>query len=35
MGGIDLSPMLALIALFFLKLLLIPPLQDIARYIAF
>ena len=33
MGGIDLSPMLAIIALFFFKLLLIPPLQDIARYI--
>ena len=32
-GGIDLSPMLAIIALFFFKLLLIPPLQDIARYI--
>ena len=34
MGGIDLSPMFALIALFFLKLLLIPPLQDLARYIS-
>ena len=33
-GGVDLSPMLAIIALFFFKLLLIPPLQDIARYIA-
>lgn len=33
MGGIDLSPMLALIALFFFKLLIIPPLQDIGRYI--
>ena len=35
MGGIDLSPMLAIIALFFFKLLLIPPLQDLARHIAF
>ena len=34
MGGIDLSPMLAIIALFFFKLLLIPPLQDLARFIA-
>ena len=34
MGGIDLSPMLAIIALFFFKLLLIPPLQDLSRYIA-
>jgi YggT family protein len=33
MGGIDLSPMLAVIGLFFFKLLLIPPLQDAARYI--
>jgi len=34
MGGIDLSPMIALIALFFFKMLLIPPLQDLGRYIA-
>ena len=33
-GGVDLSPMLVLIALFFLKLLFIPPLKDLARYIA-
>lgn len=33
-GGIDLSPMLVLIALFFFKLLLIPPLQDLAKQIA-
>lgn len=33
MGGIDLSPMIVLIALFFFKLLLIPPLQDLARHI--
>lgn len=32
-GGIDLSPMIALIALFFFKLLLIPPLQDLAKHI--
>ncbi len=30
MSGIDLSPMLALIGLFFFKLLLIPPLRDLA-----
>jgi YggT family protein len=33
-GGIDLSPMVVLIALFFFKLLLIPPLQDLARHIS-
>ena len=33
MGGIDLSPMIALIALFFFKMLLIPPLHDVARHI--
>ena len=32
-GGIDLRPMIALIALFFFKLLLIPPLQDLAKHI--
>jgi len=34
MSGIDLSPMVALIALFFFKMLLIPPLQGLARHIA-
>lgn len=33
-GGIDLSPMLVLVGLFFLKLLLIPPLQDLAKLIS-
>jgi len=32
-GGLDLSPMLVIIGLFFLKLLLIPPLRDLARHI--
>lgn len=34
MSGIDLSPMVVLIALFFFKMLLIPPLQGLARQIA-
>jgi len=34
MGGIDLSPMVALIALFFFKMLLIPPLKGLASQIA-
>jgi len=34
MGGVDFSPMIALIALFFFKMLLIPPLQGLARHIA-
>ncbi|MCW8964789.1 MAG: YggT family protein [Gammaproteobacteria bacterium] len=34
MGGIDLSPMVALIVLFFFKMLLIPPLQGLASQIA-
>lgn len=33
MGGLDLSPMLAMIGLIFLKLLFIPPLQNLARHI--
>lgn len=34
MGGLDLSPMLVLIGLYLLKMLLIPPLQVIARQLA-
>lgn len=32
-SGIDLSPMLALIGLFFFRLLIIPPLRELARHI--
>ena len=35
MSGIDFSPMLCMFALFFLKLLLIPPLRDLARHMTF
>ena len=34
-SGIDFTPMLAIIGLIFLKLLLIPPLRDLTRYIPF